>query len=139
VKRSLWELKILFFITFPLLCALRTLERIDTLIMEPITAQNKIFGRVVAYPWQYHDVKSWLDEDGVSTVWSYALPSSPTPLKQCRPGEARNPRGASVGDWMCYLESGDNPQLSAGWEQGRLWVKADPGHIEPAFDGPDAP
>lgn len=133
MNRSLRELKFCFMAGLPLLCAGRALDRLNLLLIEPIAAQTAIFGRVVAYPWQFEKVESWMSEDGISTAWSYKLPAFPKPLKQCKVNDWEEPRNASAINRSCSL-AWDGGDMGAGWQEGILWMRFDPQHIDPSAE-----
>ena len=136
MNRSLRELKFTFMVAFPLLCAGRALERLNLFLIQPSLAQQAMFGKIVAYPWQIRSVDSWISEDGVSTAWRYRLSAFPTPLKQCK---ARNLQQSVNGS---DTVSGCEPEWDFGYtatgsRKGELWMKFDPPHIASAWETGD--
>lgn len=133
MNRSLQELKFCFLAGLPLLCAGRAVERLNLFLLEPTAAQQAVFGRVVAYPWQLKRADSWFGEDGVTMAWRYRLPAFPTPVKQCEAADWLLPRYPSSDEQACGMDwSGGF--LKAGWEKGSLWMGFDPPHIDPAAE-----
>lgn len=135
MSQSLYELKILFFFAFPLLCAGRALERINFLIVAPSVYQQEIFGRIVAYPWQYRQVVWWFDKDTMSTTWTYRLPSFPTPLGRCTSDHLPPPRDASADYRACSILSKDS-YLSAGWNHGEMRIQSVIGGVDANAEEP---
>lgn len=134
MNRSLRELQIGFMIVLPLLCAARALERVETLVVQPMAIQHEIFGQVVAYPWNYRDVDARFGEDGVTTNWRYALPAFPKPRPQCEPEAWRGNGGKGTQEDGCILRWSGG-YVSAGWNQGTMWMQFDPKHIDPSDIG----
>jgi hypothetical protein len=133
VNRSLRELKFTFMALFPLLCAGRALERLNLFLIEPSVAQQAMFGKIVAYPWQIRSVDSWFGEDGVSMGWRYRLSAFPTPLKQCRADDWAKGENGSDPASGCGLEW-NGGYMATGWKKGELWMKFDPPHIASSWE-----
>jgi hypothetical protein len=133
VNRSLRELKFTFMVAFPLLCAGRALERLNLFLIEPTAAQQAMFGKVVAYPWQIRSADSWFNEDGASMGWRYRLPAFPTPTRQCKANDWQKGGNGPDTAPSCGLEW-NGGYMAAGWEKGELWMKFDPPHRDPEAD-----
>ncbi|WP_116090761.1 hypothetical protein [Sphingomonas crusticola] len=118
MSRSWVELRIFFFVALPLLCALRTVERIHMLLLEPIDVQQKIFGRIVAYPWQLRNADIFVSPE-INMYWTFAQPNVPTPPKTCLPPD---PRWPYDGLPPCGHENGEGGYLSANWGNGQLEI-----------------
>ena len=117
MSRSWLELKIFFFVALPLLCAVRTVERVHMLLLEPIDVQQKIFGRVVAYPWQLRNADIFMTPE-IYMYWTFAQPNVPTPLKTCLPPDP--PRRDRLPS--CGLSAGAGAYLSAVWGNGQVEI-----------------
>ena len=123
MNRSLTELKICLYVALPLLCLVRTIERIEVLVIAPITAQRTIFGRVLAFPWKMELADIAINRDAdIFDTWTFVLPDVPEPLKACRPdittADKPNPRYSR----SCSMGSGP-AWLNALWGKGRLYVR----------------
>jgi hypothetical protein len=129
LNRSLRELRFCFLVAFPLLCAVRAIERFGTFVTQPMDAQRAIFGRVVTYPWQLKQADSWISEDGVSKGWEFEMAAFPPPLPQCKTDDG--PSGnSSRGEPSCYV-NWEGGTLAAGWMNGMMWMWFDPSHHDP--------
>ena len=124
MSRSLRELKVCFLAALALLCLFRLWERIETLVIQPITVQQRLFGHVVAYPWKIRSVDMTFGDDGVAKYWRFAQPGFPAPVTKCVPDPAR-PHLASPAYRGCQIDPGANGP-GATWDQGVLTISLPP-------------
>lgn len=120
MNRSLRELKMIFFIIFPLICAFRLAERIDTLIVAPISAQHRMFGKVVAYPWALRRAETVINRDfDRFDDWTFAAAEIPKPVAACQ-FEAGRAGGQDLPG--CRI-SGDIAGYRAAWGKSELRIQ----------------
>ncbi|MBW8842471.1 MAG: hypothetical protein JF608_11825 [Sphingomonadales bacterium] len=113
-------MKILFFLAFPLLCAARTLERINSLIVEPMTAQRDMFGRVLAYPWAMRTAEISINRDAdFLEDWTFVISHVLEPVEACR-SDLSNAGGL---DLRACAIGNDRVWNRAQWGKGQLRIE----------------
>ena len=118
VSRSWRELKVFFFAALPVLCAFRTVERVQWLILEPIAVQQKIFGRMAAYPWQLRNADIAILPE-VRMYWTFAEPNPPKPLPLCLPPDPFLGRSLLP---SCSFTSKEGGYVGAEWGNGQFQI-----------------
>lgn len=106
--------------SLPLICAFRLAERVDTLIIAPISAEHRIFGKVVAYPWAMRSAETVINRDfDRFDDWTFATADVPKPVAACQ-FEAGRAGGRDLPG--CRI-SGDVAGYRAEWGKGQLLIQ----------------